>query len=76
MKKRIVSRVAAVALLCFVTVSAAACSNETEEFVSKPVTGIDAMFDESLGYYNEHPCVVQVSETERYVYYTKNTARS
>lgn len=76
MKKRIVSRVAAVALLCFVTASAAACSNETEEFVSKPVTGIDAMFDESLGYYNEHPCVVQVSETERYVYYTKNTARS
>ena len=72
MKGRIFRGIAVVALLCSVTAAAAACSDNTEEFVSKPITGIDAMFDESLGYYNEHPCVVQVSETERYVYYTKN----
>lgn len=76
MKRRVFRGVAFAALLCLITAAAAACADGAEEFILKPITGIDAMFNESLGYYNEHPCVVQASETERYVYYTRNAVLS
>lgn len=42
-----------------------------EQSVKKTVTGIDPVFEEPLGYYNEHPSVIDEGN-ERYVYYTKN----
>ena len=44
-------------------------------FEQKPITGISAMFDESLGYYNEHASVFD-ENNERYVYYTKNKTKN
>jgi hypothetical protein len=54
------------------------CSKTNEEVISdttyeeKLITGIAPVFDESLGYYNENPSVVRVSENLQYVYYTRN----
>lgn len=49
------------------------CNGTIEDIVDKekPFTGIAAMFDEPLGYYNEHPSVFLDGEN-RYIYYTKN----
>jgi len=51
----------------------ASCNKDTKnnDYV-KPVTGIDPIFTEDLGYYNEQPSVIQVSSKKRYVYYTRN----
>lgn len=43
-----------------------------EEFIDKIYDGIDPVFNESLGYYNEMPSVIQVG-TKRYLFYTRNT---
>lgn len=52
-----------------------ACKDPQDtSFEPKPVTGISAMFDESLGYYNEHASVFD-ENNERYVYYTKNKTK-
>lgn len=47
---------------------------EEETFESKIFDGIDAVFDESLGYYNENPSAFQEGAT-RYLYYTRNTVK-
>ncbi len=57
----------------FLFVSITACKKE--EFKQKPISGIDAMFDESLGYYNESPSVIEENGV-RYVYYTKNVTKN
>lgn len=62
---------ATVSLLSF---AFAACDNSQSGFQKKPITGIPAMFDESLGYYNEHASVLEEND-ERYVYYTKNKTK-
>ncbi len=46
----------------------------TETFEEKIFDGIGAVFDESLGYYNEHPSAFQEGTT-RYVFYTRNTVK-
>lgn len=66
-------------LLALLSVSASLISTACKEpqdasFEAKPVTGIPAMFNESLGYYNEHASVFD-ENNERYVYYTKNKAK-
>ena len=75
-------------LMCgLLAVSFAACSNgednggddppggdPTETFEDKVFDGIDAVFDESLGYYNEHPSVIQEGAT-RWLFYTRNTVK-
>lgn len=43
-----------------------------ESFEQKPITGLAPIFEESLGYYNEHPSVIRVNEKLQYVYYTRN----
>lgn len=53
------------------------CSKKSEEinkttYEEKLVTGLAPLFDESLGYYNENPAVIRVSENLQYVYYTRN----
>ena len=45
-----------------------------ETYESKLFDGMDAVFDESLGYYNEHPSVIQDGAT-RWLFYTRNTAK-
>lgn len=47
-------------------------NNET--FEDKLFDGIGAAFDESLGYYNEHPSVIQEGG-KRWLYYTRNTVK-
>lgn len=65
-------------ILAFITIAAtfvfSACNGTQDIFEAKPVTGISAMFDESLGYYNEHASVFE-ENNERYVYYTKNKTK-
>lgn len=45
-----------------------------ETFESKCFDGIGAVFDESMGYYNEHPSVLQEG-AKRWLYYTRNTVK-
>ncbi len=74
-KRKIISLL--LAMLTAATLSA--CKDDTpqqeESFEAKPVQGIAAMFNESLGYYNEHASVLEISATERVIYYTKNTTK-
>ena len=63
-------------LLVFISIFSISCkgpgSNSGDtSFEQKPVTGIPAMFEDSLGFYNEHASVFE-ENGERYVYYTKN----
>ena len=46
-----------------------------ETFEEKVFDGIDAVFDESLGYYNEHPSVIQEGAT-RWLFLPKAFLRS
>ena len=46
-----------------------------EEAKSKPLTGIDACFNEALGYYNESPSVIQTGTTQ-YIFYTRNETKN
>lgn len=67
----IIALVSAVAAVGF-----SSCKDKGETaFEQKPITGISAMFDESLGYYNEHASVFE-ENGERYVYYTKNKTKN
>ena len=45
-----------------------------ETFENKVFDGIGAVFDESLGYYNEHPSAIQ-DGTTRWLFYTRNTVK-
>lgn len=45
-----------------------------ETFEEKVFDGIGAVFDESLGYYNEHPSAIQEGAT-RWLFYTRNTVK-
>ena len=64
------------------SLSLAACNgNPSEEkpggdetFEEKVYDGIDAVFDESLGYYNEQPSAIQEGTT-RWLFYTRNTVK-
>ena len=47
-------------------------NNTVIELKDKPVTGIDPEWYEPLGYYNYSPSAMKVSDTEMYVYYTRN----
>ena len=42
---------------------------------AKPLTGIDACFNEDLGYYNESPSVIRQGATQ-YMFYTRNEVKS
>ena len=46
--------------------------SEQEVFEAKPVDGIAPLFDEGLGYFNTNPSIINVSDSERYVFYTVN----
>lgn len=63
-----------IALCCLLVAFAAGCAKE-ETYEAKPLTGIGAIFDESLGYYNEHPSVIELDGV-RYVYYTRNAEKN
>ncbi len=45
-----------------------------ETFEDKVFDGIGAVFDESLGYYNEQPSAIQEGST-RWLFYTRNTVK-
>lgn len=74
-KRRILRTATALLALCALALPAACAGGRGDAFVQKPITGIDAMFDESLGYYNEHASVLE-ENGERYVYYTKNQTKN
>jgi len=59
-------------LLSLVLVS---CNKDSEEHLEKPITGIDAIFNEDLGYYNESPSVLKISENVLYLFYTRNETK-
>ena len=73
-----------VLLVGLFAVSFAACNNNTpsddpggntgETFEEKVFDGIGAVFDESLGYYNEQPSAIQEGTT-RWLFYTRNTVK-
>ncbi len=63
-----------IALCCLLVAFAAGCAKE-ETYEAKPLTGIGAIFDESLGYYNEHPSVIELDGV-RYVYYTRTAEKN
>lgn len=44
----------------------------TPSITPKPVDGTPLLFDEGMEFYNTAPSVLDVSETERYVFYTVN----
>ena len=48
--------------------------DQTETFEDKIYDGIGAVFDESLGYYNEQPSAFQEGST-RWLFYTRNTVK-
>ena len=66
---------AMISLLATLFSTACKDTDEDKTFEPKPITGISAMFDESLGYYNEHASVF-TENSERYVYYTKNKTKN
>ena len=46
-------------------------NGKQETYEDKLYDGIDPVFKESMGYYNENPSVIQEGAT-RYLYYTRN----
>ncbi len=46
-----------------------------ESYEDKKFAGIDPVFEESLGYYNESPSVFESSNGDRYLYYTRNSVK-
>lgn len=48
---------------------------QQESFEDKKFAGIDPVFEESLGYYNESPSVFESSNGDRYLYYTRNSVK-
>lgn len=50
-------------------------SKEKDVYLEKPITGIDPVFKESLGYYNEFPSIIRTSNTVQYLYYTRNAIK-
>lgn len=75
MNKRRFLHFSAILLIVPLAACAACKKPQNDVFEQKPITGIPAIFDESIGYYNEHPCVFE-ENNERYVYYTKNKVKS
>ena len=76
---------AAFCCVCALAVSGMACrkpdgvqssgsDSSGETFESKWIDGIDPVFDESMGYSDENPSVIQIGST-RYLYYTKNQSK-
>jgi hypothetical protein len=58
----------------------ASCKPSNEEtlketFEQKPITGIDPIFEESLGYINQYPSAFRLTENLQYVYYSRNTEK-
>ena len=51
-------------------------SSEEETYEQKKISGIDPVFSESQGYYNESPSVFEAASGERYLYYTRNTVKN
>ena len=51
-------------------------SSEEETYEQKKLSGIDPVFSESQGYYNESPSVFEAASGERYLYYTRNTVKN
>ena len=45
-------------------------------YEDKKFAGIDPVFKESQGYYNESPSVFETESGERYLYYTRNTVKN
>lgn len=58
------------------TDSSGGVSSEAETYEQKKLSGIDPVFSESQGYYNESPSVFEASSGERYLYYTRNTVKN
>lgn len=61
-------------LLAATVVFAAGCSPQGQS-KAKPLTGIDACFNEELGYYNESPSVIRQGATQ-YMFYTRNETKN
>ncbi len=64
-------------LAATLALSLCACRTKNDpstQFEPKPLTGIDAIFNDSLGYNNENPSVMQDGNI-RYVYYTGNSQK-
>lgn len=59
-------------LIAILTFSSLTACSKQEKINYKPITGIDAIFDDSIGTNNEDASIIQVDETTRYVYYTSN----
>ncbi len=52
------------------------CSGAEETVTDpKPVDGIAPLFNEGLSFYNTDPSIIDVSETERYVFYAVNETK-
>lgn len=72
--KRIIASVAGILVAAVVLAGCQPADDHTgQEETAKVLTGIEAIFDEPLGWKNENPSVVSVSETERYVFYTRSS---
>ena len=69
--KKVVIMLITVCVLCS---SFLACSKK-EVNVDKPVTGIDPIFSEYVGYYNESPTLIE-EDGARFVFYGRNTVKN
>ncbi len=47
-----------------------------ESYEDKKFAGIDPVFKESLGYYNESPSVFESANGDRYLFYTRNSVKN
>lgn len=56
--------------------SSSQSDNPVESFEQKHSLGLPAFFDESDGYQNEDPCIIQNNENEVFVYYTRNLTKN
>lgn len=68
-------KIISILMLLLIIVVISGCKkkpDDNEKYIEKPYSGVDPLFFESLGYYNETPSVMQISDTEMYIYYTKN----
>lgn len=84
MKEILKRTTAALCCVCAILTSGIACRKPNDQssgsepagetFESKWIDGIDAVFDESLGYSDENPSVIQIGSI-RYLYYTKNQSK-
>src|SRR5690554_400687 len=62
-------------LLVSLLVSCTTTQLPEETYEQKPITGIDPIFEESLGYTNQYPSAIRLNNQLQYVYYSKNVTK-